>query len=366
VLARPWIIWRYLLLDVGAHALLALAAVTLLISTGNVLRFLEDLAGTGIALSALGQLLLAILPSFLCYSIPAALIFGVLIAFGRMALDGEIVALQGSGISVSQLLPPILALGAVGALVTAYLMAEVSPRSYARMKQIARDLGKSAALLDPGEFREIGGRVFFFQSRGGPGCPLRGIVIADLGDEEHAHFVTGACGELLSEGLGDDLVFRLASGSIHFAERSAERYRLIRFDELEMPLDVSEQIARRRWPREFTTRELIELEARSRGESAEWLRLLWVQVHRRVAFPLASIVLSIVAIPLGIRPLGAGRSAGALTAVALMGGYWLVASAGEGAAESGQLPPLAGVWLADLLFLALGIALVHRSTRSEA
>jgi lipopolysaccharide export LptBFGC system permease protein LptF len=91
-----------------------------------------------------------------------------------------------------------------------------------------------------------------------------------------------------------------------------------------------------------------------------------VQVHRRVAGPRASVVLAILAVPLGIRPLRTGRSSGALMAVAVMGGYWVIASAGENAAEVGVLPALVGVWFADVLFLALGIALARRSSVVDA
>jgi lipopolysaccharide export system permease protein len=363
-MSRPWILWRYVCLDVAFHALLALAGLSLLIATGNVLRFLEDVVGTGVGLAVLGDLMLAILPSFLCYSIPTALVFGILITFGRMGSDNEILALQGAGISVPQMLPPVLALGAVAALTAGYLMAEVSPRSYSRMKRIAREVGTSAALLDPGEFREIGGQVLYYHERGGSACPLRGVVISQSGDTVEQRIVNAACGEFVVDS-GGGLVFRLAGGSIHFPAREGDRYRRIRFADMDLPLQAAEQFSGRRWPREFTTPELIALESREQG-TAEWIRLLWVQVHRRIAFPIASLVLAIVAAPLGIRPLRTGRSAGTLTAAGVMGGYWLIASTGEAAAEAGQIPALAGIWLANLVFLTIGIVLVRRSTGAEA
>lgn len=359
-LAMPWILWRYVARDVLHHALLALAAITLLIAVGNVLRFLEDLAGTGVALSALGELMLAILPSFLCYSIPTALIFGILIALGRMVSDGEITALESTGFSAAQLLPPVLLIAAVASIGTAYLMAEIGPRSYAHMRRLGRELAKTAALLDPGEFRAIGDRVLFFRDRGGETCPLRGVLIADLTRSEEGYFVTAACGELRgSEGEGR-MVFSLDGGSIHFGQPRTERYRRVTFASMDFPIDVADQIASRRWPREFTTLELIELETRSQSE--EFMRLLWVQAHRRVALPLASVVLAIVAVPLGLRPLRTGRSAGAFTAVALVAGYWLATSTGESMAEEGQLPVALGIWTVDLVFLAIGLLLLRRST----
>jgi lipopolysaccharide export system permease protein len=360
----PRIIWRYLLVDVATHAAIGLLALTLLIAVGNVLRFLEDVAGSGVGLSVLGQLMLAILPTFLSYSIPTALVFGILITLGRMGSDGELVALRGSGLSVAQLLPPVLALAAVAAMATAWLMAEVTPRSYARMKQIARDLSSTAALFHPGEFRDLAGRVVYYRAAGEPGCPLRGVLISGS-DSGKQLVVNGACGEIGDEGPESLLTLRLRQGSIHLTEGPAEKYRMIRFDSLEMPLEVPERLVGRRWPREFTTLELVELTERG-DRPAEWMHSLWIEVHGRVAYPLASIVLAIVAVPLGIRPIRSGRSAGALTAALLMGGYWVLASTGENVADAGALPPIVGMWLPNLLYLALGLFLMRRSTSFDA
>jgi lipopolysaccharide export LptBFGC system permease protein LptF len=142
---------------------------------------------------------------------------------------------------------------------------------------------------------------------------------------------------------------------------------------MQLSVDVSELIARRARPGYYTTRELIELEEQlgagqqtrlGAGESK--LRELWIELHRRIAFPVASIVLGIVAVPLGIRPLRAGRSAGALTAIAVMALYWMLTSAGQLAAESGWVTPLIGVWAPNLCVLALGISLLRRSMYADS
>ena len=90
------------------------------------------------------------------------------------------------------------------------------------------------------------------------------------------------------------------------------------------------------------------------------------QIHRRLAFPLASILLAIVSVPLGIRPLRSGKSAGALTAIGLMGLYWLLFTAGEIAGEEAFVPAWLGVWTPNLLVASLGALLLHRTARAAA
>jgi lipopolysaccharide export system permease protein len=367
-MVAPRIIWRYILVDTLLHSALGLTAITLLLVVGNALRFLEDLVETGVALSGLGSLLLAILPSYFSYAVPTSLVFGVLVTFGRMSSDGEIIALRASGISVQRLLPPVLALGLAGALACAWLLAETEPRSSYQLKQLARELGKSARLLAPGEFSQVGERVLYTRARGPDDCPLRGVLLGDFSDPQRPLFVSAACGTLGESGDSQDLRFELGDGSIHFSEVRAERYRRIRFEEMQLAVDLSGFIARRSRASHYTTPELIELEARIRagqptdlGAGESKLRELWIELHRRVAFPVASVVLAIVAVPLGIRPVRTGRSAGALTAILLVAGYWMLTSAGQMAAESGWLSPLAGVWLPNLCALGAGLYLVRRS-----
>ena len=90
-----------------------------------------------------------------------------------------------------------------------------------------------------------------------------------------------------------------------------------------------------------------------------------VQIQRRLAFPLASLLLALVAVPLGIRPMRAGRSAGALTAIAVMGLYWLLFSLGDTAATRGVVPAWLGLWAPNVIVLAIGIALMRRLARSD-
>jgi lipopolysaccharide export system permease protein len=335
-MVAPWIIWRYILGDTLIHSGLGLAAIALLLVVGNALRFLEDLVETGVALSGLGSLLWAILPSYFSYAIPTALIFGVLVTFGRMSSDGEIIALRASGISVRRLLAPVLAIGLGAALVTGWLLAEAEPRSSYRLKQVARELGKSARLLTPGEFARVGDRVLYARERGPDDCPLRGVLLGDFSDRARPLYVTSACGSLGDGGDSQGMSFDLGDGSIHFSQTRGERYRRIRFEEMSLSFDISHLIARRTRPNYYTTRELVELEQRiSRGEATplgegeSGLRELWIELHRRIAFPIASVVLGIVAVPLGIRPLRAGRSAGALTAILVVTGYWILTTASQ-------------------------------------
>ena len=370
-MVAPRIVWRYVLRDILLHSLLGLSVVTLLLVVQNVLRFMEDLVGAGVGAADLGRLLGFVLPSYFAYAIPTALVFGVLLTLGRMATDGEIVALRASGISVRGLLPPVLGLGLLASLATAWLMAEVEPPSHRAMTSLVREMGRAVVQVEPGKLRGIRESVVYAHARGGDECPLQGVVVADYRDAARPYYVTGRCASVGGEAGAGHLELELSQGSIHFSRDDRERYRQVRFETMTLGFDVSELGARRR-ARDFSTRELLELRPRiRRGEETAVRgsrpeRAVDLQLHRRAAFPLASLLLPVIGMALGIRPLRSGRSAGALTAVAVMAAYWVVSAFGERAAEEGLVPVAVGIWTPNALFLGAGLYLAGRTSRVAA
>lgn len=367
-MVAPRILWRYLLREVLLHTLLGLSVFTVVLVAQNLLRFLEQLLASGLSVGAVSQLVAIALPSYLAYALPTSILFGVLLTFGRMSADGEVVAMRAGGVSVPRLLPPVLALGALCAAITGYLLFELEPASRYRMKNFVRELGRAVELIEPGEFKNVGGRTVYVADSGDEACPFRGVLIGDLSQAPRPLYISARCAQVDAEvGLALDLY----EGSIHFSDEESGRYRKISFEKMTISLDLDEIIAGKKRGQDFTMNELLDLRRRfAAGESPpirgkNGARVVEVQIHRRLAFPLASIVLAMLAVPLGIRPLRSGRSAGAITALAVMGLYWCLFTAGEVAAERGLIPAWVGMWTPNVLVGTLSIVLLRRTIHGD-
>lgn len=370
-MVAPAILWRYILREILVHSALGILVFTLVVVAGNGLRILEQLVQTGIGAGELARVVALILPSYMAYAIPTALLFGVLLTFGRLSADGEIVAMRASGVSVLHLLPPVLLLGALAALVTGYMQFDLEPRSRVAMKQLVRQMASSVRLTEPGRFRNLGSHVLYVHEQGDARCPLRGLLISDFSDETRRTYISAACGRVAPSASAAGIALHLSDGSIHFPDASPGRYRRIRFAAMEAVLDVSAYLDLTRKAQDFTFPELLALEARfERGESPDirggTREVVVTQIHRRLAFPLASLVLCLVSVPLGLRPLRSSRSAGALVAIALMGAYWVLFTTGEVAGERGYLPAWLAVWTPNVLVLALGALLLRGTLRGDS
>ena len=88
---------------------------------------------------------------------------------------------------------------------------------------------------------------------------------------------------------------------------------------------------------------------------------LRVQLQKKLAFPLITLVMAVLAIPFA---LSAGRR-GALTGVAvalLIGvGYWITSSLFEAMGNASQLPAALAAWSPDIIFGMAGAYLVLKT-----
>ncbi len=94
--------------------------------------------------------------------------------------------------------------------------------------------------------------------------------------------------------------------------------------------------------------------------SARWYL---IEFHRRFALPTACLVLALVGIPLGLSSKKSGKSGGFVLTILLVFAYYVVSLLGVSLARQGRVAPWFGAWLADFVFLALGVFLLLRSEK---
>jgi lipopolysaccharide export system permease protein len=109
---------RYFLSEVVQVFVLALIALTTLFILVGVGK---EAYNNGLTLWAVVRLMPYLLPTALLFGVPAALLFAVTTAFGRMSAAGEIIALKALGIGPSVVLFPVGVLAVVLSLVTFWL-----------------------------------------------------------------------------------------------------------------------------------------------------------------------------------------------------------------------------------------------------
>src|SRR5437773_10257370 len=142
---RPTSRDRYVVRELVPPTALGLLLFTFILLLDTISNLMRILVSRGAELVTVVRAFVYLLPSIFSVTIPMAFLLGVLLAFGRLASDSEIVALRASGVSPGRLLRPVLALSVVATLVTFYVFGVLGPAANQAYREILFSLIVSRA-----------------------------------------------------------------------------------------------------------------------------------------------------------------------------------------------------------------------------
>jgi len=165
---RPTILDRYILREMLPPTGLGLLVFTFVLLINEIPRLLAILVARSADLSTILRVFLNLLPSIFAVTIPMAFLLGVLLAFGRLASDSEIVALRATGVSPLRLLGPVLMLSAITGLLTFYINAVALPAANQAHRELVFSLvvTKARTVVKPRTFTDelLPGRMMLYVS----------------------------------------------------------------------------------------------------------------------------------------------------------------------------------------------------------
>ena len=145
------ILHRYIARDYLVMLGLSVAIFTFVLSIGSLVKVI-DLMTRGVDAGVIIRYFLLNFPYILQYTVPMSSLTAVLLLFQRLSLDGEITAMKSGGLSLWQIVSPVVMFGIGLSLLGMVLSNELSPRSrYAQrfVQQDVKDLDPTA-LIEPG------------------------------------------------------------------------------------------------------------------------------------------------------------------------------------------------------------------------
>src|SRR5215831_4793708 len=134
------ILRRYLFLEIQGPFFLGLLVFSFVLFTRAIARPLQLLVQKNVTLQEVLLMLLYLLPNILTFSIPMAALLGILICFGRLSADSEITAMGSSGVSIRNLLLPVIVFAWLAWLVAMVNSNYWEPRVNYRFRLMRNDI----------------------------------------------------------------------------------------------------------------------------------------------------------------------------------------------------------------------------------
>ncbi len=271
---------RYVLGRLVAPFLFALAALTGFMLLSQVAKRFEQLTGKGLGWQVIAEVFGLSLPFILALTIPMAVLVAVLFAFSQLAADNEVTAMRASGVSVAQLVGPVLVAALAMTACTFVFVDQVLPRSNTRLRNLYFDIARKKPTFELHEqiINAIPSSNYFVRAAGID--QRRGIMhnvaIYDLEGQWSRRVIYADSGRMAVSADGSDLVLELQVGEVHeFPASEPADFRLIGFQSNRVVLhDVYDELQRNtgavvRGDREMSSCEMLDIVRQARREARQ-------------------------------------------------------------------------------------------------
>lgn len=354
---------RYLLREIVAPFFAWAGLLFVLFFVMAFLRGTDFLLGSAVTAGDFARFTLSLSPQFVVQAMPIALLLAILLGLGRLSEDRELVAMQALGIRPSAFFLAPLMLGVLLSLVMLGLAFTLQPWGMSSLRSVAQDIIRRNLVSDirSGTFHEEVPGLTLYAEKVEPGNRWTNVLLFDGRDPAAPVLAVSQHGHVGSNEAVSSVVFELTNGSAHRASRATTEYTTLEFEQGSFRADVGEAFFQnnkfRTTSEERTPAQLqSDLDqARERGEPTSRLQ---TQLHWRFGQIVMPFAFACLGTPLALSRRRGGRGRGFLLTLASYVGFYVLARAAVQFGEAGQIPGWLAGQLANVVFIAAGLALM--------
>jgi len=294
--------------------------------------------------------------------LPLAFYVGLILTLSRWYRDSEMTVLNGCGVSLVQLLKPLVAITLMFVLLVAVLsfyLAPVASRFVAVVKQDQTARYQAAAIV-PGVFNDVAlgerGRdnaVYYVEAMGSHGEMTRVFVAAVQSGRES--ILVAESGREVTDPASGQRFLELDRGVRYDGRPGQADYRKLEFERYRLRIELPTPTIRRTSYHAMPTTQVWA--EQSRGASAEW--------HWRISKPVALLVLMLFGVVFSYTNPRQGRYVSLFVAIIAYFLYSNLLGVGDAMLKRGRLPGVLGLWWVHGLFLSVAIYLFWLRVRNR-
>jgi lipopolysaccharide export system permease protein len=369
------IVNRYLIRDFLVIFGLTLLIFTFVMCLGVVIKAI-DVAARGVSGGFIAKVFGLNVPFMLTFSIPMSVITAVLLLFSRMSFDGEITALKASGVSLWQIISPVLMLSIVLSVFCFWINSSIAPRCRHAVRAMLVDVGieEPVNLLEPGRFvRDFPNLMIYVSARSGN--EVEDVVVYEMGQDGPVSKVRAKTGALRADKEKHTVVFDLYDVRIDRREKGkgdeGEKSHYINAKHYPVPIDM-EKLHKKSVRRKVTDLVFSDLIAAIRNvraaypelEEADLLRQrmsMLVEANKRLALSISCFAFALLGVPLAMRSKRKESSVGIGISLLLVFVFYLFIIIAQSLVRHPELHPDMIVWIPVIGGELLGFWLVQRA-----
>jgi len=214
---KPRIIDRYVAAEIIGPFVMGVGLLTFALVTGKLLKLTEMVVNHGVGLGEVMSLIGFIMPAFLELTFPMAVLLGVLLGFGRMSGDRELIAARACGISLYRLALPVIAVAMVVYAMASWFAFSVRPWAGSNLQAELYRLTRTrstAGLKEKIFDNSFPGLVLYVDHISNNNGSLQGVLISDARSSAQQNTIIAERGIVVPDEHNENITLRLFDGSV--------------------------------------------------------------------------------------------------------------------------------------------------------
>ena len=360
---------RYIGREMSYTTLFGVSVMTFVLVLGNLFKQLLDvMINQSVPLELILSFVAYIIPFSLTYTIPWGFATAVLLVFGKLSAENELIALKSSGVSITRICLPVAALALVCAGICLWINISVAPRA----QNNAKNAMVRVATQDPMSLfgsdqiiAEFPGKKIYVQGKNGP--ELKNILVYDLGKDSNVLRVLFARkGELRTN--NENVLLHIFDARVeqHDPDAPADLEKIregITMRESVFPIPLKDLIAKYGGLRVPSRKSLSELWSdvsvlrswQQTDDTKSQISTILTEINKRYSLSLASFALALIAVPLAITAHRRETSIGFLLSILVAFSYFFFMQLAIMAQkQKPKFHPELLIWLPNVVFILFG------------
>ncbi len=356
---------KYIFREVFMTFIFGICAFSIVfIGSGTLFRIAQYITDYGASLSAVLKIFIFSLPGVIIYTFPMSMLLASLLSFGRLSGTSEITAMKSCGISFNRIATPAIILGFVVSIFAIGFNEYVVPwANNAYSNVLYYEIQGNTAMksqehiiikdINQGQIQ----RLMYARRYEGDSQTLQGVTLQVFTDGKVSHVENAEYAEW------KDNAWTMHKGIIYDIS-DGETEHTMHFNTQVLPINESptQVVREQKKPEEMTMKELRAQIEIMRSQYVD-TKKLETELYQRVTIPMASLIFTLVGVPLGLQPNRNSSSRGFAMSIVIIFVYYSFMTMAGAVAQSGMLNPAYAVWIPNLVGLLAGILLMRRASR---
>ncbi|HEY3397781.1 MAG TPA: LptF/LptG family permease [Armatimonadota bacterium] len=349
---------RYLTKEMLGPFLFGMGAFAIvLIGVDLLYEALKEIIQQGLPVGPVLLAMLYRLPQTMVLTLPMAVIFSTLMAFGGLSGNGEIVAMRAGGIGLWRLAIPALVIGLLVSVLSLGLNGWLVPYANQASNDVLLSVQKSGAIHQKSLTLRMPSsgppdRVLWAEDFDPAAATLKTLIVWEFSGGQPKQWFSATS----ATWAGDTWVLR-----------GVDLVQQVNGERIETHLDrLTYQLGKSPWElgrgsrklQDMSMKELLQLADLNRLKDTPLSLQALEEYNMRMALPWAALGLALIGLPLGIRPQRTSTGVGLGISLAIILAYYIIVNMMRILGQQGTLPPGVADWIPNVLLYTIGLGLL--------